>query len=238
MKILVYTISSSREYAIKCQNLLFDNLLKYNSNIELLTITNNLKTNLNQQKYKTIYDDSDLRLLKYSQKIPEGYDAYVYLDSDILVYGNITDIVPVKEDYGLVTEAPKKMCSSPWFRYDFADLELIEEMKNKTALNAGTFVYKNTELISYIYKELQKNIDKVPYYKNKWKLEQSCFNYYFLKFRHKYKILDERCKLFALPGDYADLNKQIFHFCGISKTLLQKYNQMEKFNNLRQNSVL
>ena len=82
--ILVYTVSDFKPQADQCINMMVDSLKK--DNFDFCVITN--KNPPSNFKHNVVVDTNNydyVGFLKYSEKIPENYDYYVYLDSVLLI---------------------------------------------------------------------------------------------------------------------------------------------------------
>ncbi len=228
-KKLVYTISDLRESSIKCVDLLYQSLKKENKDFDFFVVTSSDFTNLDKP-YKFLYeylDSSYVGWLKYTPNLPEGYDAYIYFDSDILCYESLDNLIG-DSDFSLVCE--KLTMSSRWFSYPFASEDEKNDFKTIKGINAGTYVFKNLEFIDKVrenYKFYNKNLD----HKKQAMFEQSCFNYALYEYvkTNSFYDISKYVKLFAKNEV---LDETIYHFCGYEGFMDNKLQRMIQFDNL------
>jgi hypothetical protein len=160
--------------------------------------------------------------------LPKNYDYYVYLDSDILYFGKIADLLPIDRGLSIVKE--NHMMNNSWFAYPHATKEHSKLFSSINGINAGTFVYTNPSFLETVRQLYITNI-KSNYIENA-KLEQSSFNYALcllssFKF-NKYYDISNICQLHSKHNSFSN-KKLLYHFCGIDQTMKTKYTIMENF---------
>jgi hypothetical protein len=235
MKIFLYTISDYKPYSIDCINLLLSSI-EFDIDYDFFIISNN--ENSVQHNYQTIIDKNELSkqyigYLKYSPLIPKNYDYYVYLDSDILYFNQLSKIFNIEYNFSIVKEN-SNISDHDWyyFKYHSLNNEDTNKLKNSSALNAGSFAIKGSEIsiLDQIY-----NLYKITFNNDlahDVRLEQSIYNYvlhnnncYDLK---KCYDITETVQLFA--SKTAQLpNKKLYHFCGFTNEMQSKYIHMKDF---------
>lgn len=228
MKILVYTVSDFKPYADKCINMLFENIEK--QELDLCVISNGEAPS--DFKYKTIIDSTNynyIGFLKYSKVIPSGYDAYVYLDSDIIYFGEIEDLISKDKEISVVFE--KLKMNEDWFRYQHADNEKeISFFKKNNGLNAGSFCCKNISFLNLVNSLYSPFISGDVHLDAR--LEQSSFNYAVCKTTDfnlsKCFDITDVTQLFASDFPYSK-HKKLYHFCGFSNEMYSKFLKMQRF---------
>jgi hypothetical protein len=230
MKICLYTITDFSEGAVECIDLLLNSIVK-DINYDFYILTNLEK----KSKYSTIKDDSldgYLGFLKYSPQIPNYYDYYIYLDSDILYFDTISSLLPIDKKFTIVTEN-MNIGTHEWFYFkNIDDPKQDSILQNCRALNAGSFVFRNDHLftIHNIYNFYKK------YYINNVshdvKLEQTIFNhiiYQYLDYSlSECNDITHKTQLFA-SGEKQISNKVLYHFCGFTNEMNSKYKNMKHF---------
>lgn len=231
--ILVYTVSDFKSGSIECIEMLFDNLLK-EDNIDLAIICNNEPYKEINQKIKIIHDNGDdakrfVGFLKFSEKIPHGYDYYIYLDSDILFFGKSSDLYDFNFDFSIVREHWVPM-THEWHCYKYRTEEEYDKMSQLNGMNSGTFAFKNRNFINNIKELYQRHVTNDVM--DNIMLEQSSFNYAICKqldFRlEKTLDLTDKTTLFAQDKDF-DNEKIIYHFNGFSNQMSPKCAMMKNF---------
>jgi hypothetical protein len=188
--------------------------------------------------YDAQYSCNYIGGLKYQTKLlPDSYDYYIYLDSDILYFDNVENLLPSDKQYfSVVRETQYLVGDSDWFLFSQADKhDDYNRLLNSPAINAGTFVYHQSQIdyifsIYNLYKQYHTN--RIEY---DCKLEQSIYNYIINKkinFNNYdlYKDLSSITQLFAAQSK-PQKNKTLYHFCGFSNEMTTKYMHMTNFYN-------
>lgn len=228
MKCCIYTVSDFSEKSSECIDLLYDSLLKKNkiNTFDFYVVTNK---NIKNNKYKIIQESINsnyIGWIKYTENLPDGYDFYLYLDSDILFYENVENIFRKKQISIVYEMLPM---SNIWFSSSIANYEEKMHMSQLKGVNAGTFCYENKEFV----KEINKLI-KIEYYAEniytQAQIEQSTFNYkIFNILKTDKQILNDITSIVSLHANDLVKNKYIYHFCGFNGKMEDKYIRMKKF---------
>jgi len=229
MKYLVYTVSDFSDGAEECISILYNSILKRNnkSNFDFVVVTNKSR----QSKFNLVIDDSVesnyIGWLKYTNKLPEGYDGYLYLDSDIIFYEKIKNMFG-SHQISVIYENSPMSCS--WFMFDMATDEEKQKMMNIKGCNAGTFSFTDKIILEKI-----NNLCKLINFKNlnildQAKAEQSCFNYFIFSLHQQQISLNNITSFIQLHVvEEKEKNKSIFHFCGFDGGMVDKHKKMKKF---------
>lgn len=234
MKILLYTISDLKPDSLECIDLLFSSIY-FDIPVDFAIVTNSdIKT-----KYYTIIDNSNstnyIGYLKYSDKIPKDYDYYIYLDSDILYFGNVSDLIDINKDFMIVVEHQfGNIHSSGWHNFEMGDKSIT---KDKLCINAGSFSIKKNYLFMFdeirgLYEQYHKEDTNYNV-----KLEQSLFNYVFYKTIKDDKLenraidLHDTTSLFAQKYPLSK-EKKLYHFCGFQNSMSKKLENMKKYKKM------
>lgn len=234
-KILLYTISDLKTHSINCIDLLLSSIIK-DINFDFLILTNK---NINTSKYAVAYDIAGsshhqyIGYLKYlTYLIPNDYDYYIYLDSDILYFDNISKLLPKNKLFSVVKESGSKVKDSEWYYFKHTPKEDDFKLREMVALNAGTFVFHNSQ---------KDNIHKMYELYSKYsngdmhhdvRLEQAIYNYIVYRStdynEENLYDLTNMTQLFA--SNYSPQeNKKLYHFCGFTNEMTTKYNSMKNF---------
>jgi hypothetical protein len=231
MKILLYTISDFKDKSVECIDLLLSSII-FDMPTDFLVITNDTKNSC--AKYPLLIDNSlennYVGYLKYSYMIPEKYDYYIYLDSDILYFDKISKLINFNKHFTIVTENTL-IGKNYWWYFDKVSENENVLLQNSIALNAGSFCFDNSKLllIKYIQNTYSKYYTKDA--SHNAMLEQSIFNYTIHK--NTNFVLDNThditdfVQLFAGNSQISH-NKKLYHFCGFTNEMHSKYNQMKK----------
>ena len=228
MKILVYTVSDFKTNALDCIKLLLLSFSKINFDFKI--ITNNIK----YKDFKdVIYDEfkcNYIGFLKYSKNIPHGYDRYIYLDSDILYFGNVEALFSDKDYSCVIDYLPM---TDEWFLYRNHTQEYLENVKNLNGFNAGTFSFVDINFLKKIRDSFEtyiKNIKDKPEYDAQ--LEQSSYNLIIsqeINFDiNKIHNLTDMTQLYSTIESYQK-NKKLYHFCGFTNEMQSKFYKMKNF---------
>jgi lipopolysaccharide biosynthesis glycosyltransferase len=226
MKTFLYTVSDFKNGALECIDLLIDNLKDRDFDFAIISNKNT------DCKYDVIIDSKDYQyigFLKYSEKIPEGYDQYIYLDSDILYFGEIKDLFNESKEFSIVKE--KLLMSNEWFKYPYNNsFDYINEANSNLGLNAGTFCYKNISFLNSV-RELYTPFISQDIHLDA-RLEQSSYNLALSKSVDfdfsKCHDLTDKTVLFADQYPFSK-EKTIYHFCGFSNEMNSKFFKMKNF---------
>jgi hypothetical protein len=232
MKTFLYTISDFKENAIDCINLLLSSIT-FNIDVDFAIVSN--KTPSQSIKYNIVFDDSIqseyIGQLKYSKKIPQNYDYYIYLDSDILYFDQISKLIDTTKAFTIVREN-YKIQKNPWHYFQYAPEKDKSDIINAEALNAGSFAFSASQ-----YSAIEEMYDLcTKYYKNDIyhdvRLEQCIYNYVIHKatqfnLNHCHDITGS-VELFASNKNKIP-NKSLYHFCGFDNTMKSKITNMRTF---------
>ena len=232
--ILVYTVSDFKPQADQCINMMVDSLKK--DNFDFCVITN--KNPPSNFKHNVVVDTNNydyVGFLKYSEKIPENYDYYVYLDSDILCFEKPSNLI-TKKKFSSVLEGRafgnKLKSNSHWHKYNFCSFDQKQKLLKFPDLNAGFFSFKKSELdfIKQVKVFFESHVSLISH-KNAM-LEQSSFNYAIAQYCDfdisNIEDFSDFVVMFA-DGSTKFSNKYIYHFCGFTNEMKSKQRLMKKF---------
>ena len=239
MKTLLYTVSDFKNGSIECIDMMLSHI---DGEFDFAVISNSDV----DCGYKVYVDDSCgnyIGFLKYSNQIPEGYDQYVYLDSDILFFG---DLDVLFDDRPLSITQEFKLMNVPceqgryWFKYPFdITKEYSDKISHFLGINAGSFAFKNIEFLARVRK-LFDNC-KSPSVMENAILEQSSFNYSVLQETrfdlNKALNFSDLTVFDAHKYQFTDWQK-LYHFCGFENAMVGKKQKMEKFLNENKNRII
>jgi hypothetical protein len=234
MKILLYTISDFKPFALECIELLLKSIIQ-DIDYDFIILSNSLPkifTNFN-----VIIDDTKtsnyIGYLKYSPKIPKNYDYYIYLDSDILYFDKISKLLPINKNFTIVKEN-SRILKNDWYYFHYIDTQDDYVLQQSEAMNAGSFAFYKDKCsyISEIYELYKKFTHINNTCHSNAKLEQSIYNYVINKMNnfdlsHCHDITDQTI-LFAANKKPED-NKKLYHFCGFTNEMESKYRKMKIF---------
>jgi hypothetical protein len=248
-KTLVYTTCDFSSNSYKCTELLYRSLLVNNSDFDFYIISN---TKSSESEFPIIVEDSPNRKIlanwKYTKLLPEGYNQYFYLDSDILCFGKLEDLCD-DNDLSLCTEN-HRMSDSEYFCYKDATPEEKLKMKDYNGFQAGSFGFKNMKFLSEIRELIEPKLNNpiIPDGISREEfhriilpdamLDQTSLNYYVLKQLPDMKYFDFTDKVLIRPDDpvrFYTENKMIYHFCGFRAEMNSKYQRMVnwcRYNNI------
>jgi hypothetical protein len=225
MKILVYTVSDFKADALDCIKLMLSSFNKINFDFKIIT------NNIDYKQYEdVIYDEFQCEyvgFLKYSENIPDGYDRYIYLDSDILYFGNVNELFSDKEYSCVIEDLPM---TNEWFLYKNHNNQYLNNIKNLNGFNAGTFSFKKISFLSKIRQAFKPYITQNVHLDAR--LEQSSFNF-ILSNEINFDInninnLTQITQLFADINPHSN-SKKLYHFCGFSNEMSSKFFKMKNF---------
>lgn len=234
VRVLVYTVTDFNDEAHKCIDLLAANMTLPDG-VDFCVISN--KPGPEGFSHKVIVEPRDYvygGFLKYSKLIPKGYDYYLFLDPDIICFGNPVNLIDPNKDFTIIVE-PKESMSGTWFGYRLAPISDRLKFVMLKGINAGTFGFRHIEFTDSIRKLFE------PHIQNKLVadaiLEQTSYNYGMclatdFDLSKSYDVSD-KAQLFAGYSPF-DLSKQLFHFCGFGKTMADKYSEMASLVKTRQ----
>lgn len=233
-KTLIYTGSDMRDSSLRCVDLLHSSIRRHNDeeNTDFLVVSNKKPTKT--IPYDVIVDDESLSsqhavFLRYSSKIPSGYDYYIYLDSDILFEQPVDELIQESNWIASVAiESSQPMMMSPWHSHH-------PQMKSihYPCLNSGQFGFRSVSFLGLVRDEFHPKMMDSSSPTECARHEQSCFNYACSKKwgSLNFSILTDRLSL-SPEQDTNRKDKTIFHFAGFSADgMAHKYERMLSFSN-------
>jgi hypothetical protein len=159
--------------------------------------------------------------LKYSPRVPSGYDRYLYLDSDILFFDKVNSFF-LEKPFSVVLESLPM--SNEWFNY----FRSGEDFSQYSGINAGSFGFYDYSFLARVRKLFEPFVSGDVH--RDARLEQSSFNYAVLKtIGGDFSLLEDfspQSLLFAQSD--SPLNKKLYHFCGFSNEMSSKYYKMKQ----------
>jgi lipopolysaccharide biosynthesis glycosyltransferase len=226
MKTLLYTVSDFKNSALDCIEMMLKNIK--GSEFDFAIVSNKEvdcrhKIILDQKPYNYI------GFLKYSENLPKEYDRYVYLDSDILYFGQINELFAENKEFSIVRE--KLKMSNEWFKYPYLNTpDYLSKINNVFGLNAGTFSFKDVSFLKNVRSLFEPFISQEIH--QDARLEQSSFNFALSRevdfnFSKCYDLTDISV-LFADQSSYQS-DKLLYHFCGFSNEMQSKLFKMKNF---------
>lgn len=233
MKILVYTCNDL-QHSLPCVDLLYNSLLKNNTSdsFDFAVVCNNRS----HQKvdYNVLYDESYpqqfVGFTRYSSVIPSGYDFYLYLDSDILFYDKIENVLP-SEYNGIcvATEGNNLMINSPyWHSYGYVD-KINKKGNHRPCVNSGEFSFgKSSNLLSMVRENLMSLYSHEFDSMTCAMYEQSSYNYTMIDLWDCVNTSKLTSKLSFCPEKDSH-DKTIFHFAGFQEGMIHKHQRMMNF---------
>jgi len=237
VRVLVYTATDFNEGSHKCIDLLVANMT-LPDNVDFCVMSN--KPGPEGFSHKVVVDPKDYLyggFLKYSELIPKGYDYYLFLDPDIIYFGNPMDLIDPTKDFTIVTEQRRDLCHDmcyKWFAYSRAPNSDKIKFVNLRGLNAGTFGFKDLGFTARVRSLFEPHIQKTLL--EDAILEQSSYNYGICLATDfnmsKCHDIAHKVQMFAgyNPTDPA---KQLYHFCGFVKSMTNKYAEMASLVKVR-----
>lgn len=228
-KTLYYTITNFCPYADECIKLLYNSIkLNNKDDFDFIVVSNKDKPinfDIDTIVDKNPLYDQYVGFLKYSDFIPKTYNNYIYLDSDILYFGKLLDLISPQYDFTITKESANM--DYDWFRYEYASNEHKTKFGSISGINAGSFAFKDIHFLSDV-KSLYKDHIKSNSMDNA-KLEQSSFNYTLALLcdfdLNKYYDISHMCVLHC--GTSPIENKLLYHFCNFANSMEFKYNNMK-----------
>jgi hypothetical protein len=230
-RILYYTITNFCPYADECIKLLYNSIKINNKNdFDFVVLANKNIENSKEFNITTIVDshplyDQYVGFLKYSDLIPKNYDTYIYLDSDILYFGQLEQLISENHEFTITKE--NHLMSHEWFSYQHIDRKNRKKFGSLNGINAGSFVFKNLDFLTSVKNLYNDHIRSTPV--ENAKLEQSSFNYALALLSdfnlEKYYDISPICELYC---DVSPIEgKLLYHFCNFVKSMEFKYNNMK-----------
>lgn len=239
MKTLLYTVSDFKDGALECINMMLNHI---EGEFDFIVISNR-DFDCGHKVYVDDSCGSYIGFLKYSKQIPEGYNQYVYLDSDILFFGELSILF---DDRPLSITQELKMMGKPceqgryWFKYPFdTTQEYSNRIINFLGINAGSFAFKNVNFLSRVRKLF--NGRKSQNIMENAILEQSSFNYAVCqetRFDLQKALNFSDLTVFeAHKHSFTDRGR-LYHFCGFENAMIGKKEKMQNFLNENKNRII
>lgn len=158
-------------------------------------------------------EESSINKLNINKLDLSKYEKVLYLDSDVLVCGDVNPIFSKIKKIS-VGEERELMCGNNWFgAYMFRPDEIYECVSKKIyGINAGIFGF-TANYAKYLL-DIMQLVDSDP--NRQSYAEQPSFNRYLFKNQHLYEPnLTGDVVLFAKPDRFKEYaGKTFLHFCG------------------------
>lgn len=228
-KTLYYTITNFSACSKECVELLYQSIKINNDNFDFIVLSS--KDPPKNFEINTIVDKNSLYdkyvgFLKYSDFVPKNYDNYVYLDSDILYFGKLSQLI--SEKYHFTITKDNFDMNHEWFEYFHSPNEHKNKFKTMRGINAGSFSFKNISFLDDVKSLYSPHITNSS--DQNAKLEQSSFNYVLAILcdfdLNKYYDISPICALYS--GQIPIEGKLLYHFCGFTNSMQHKYINMKK----------
>lgn len=238
MKTLVYTCNDLR-HSTPCVDLLYSSLMEHNEkgSFDFAVLCDD--RNHERVDYEVLYDYSYppqfTGSLRYSSLIPKGYDYYLYLDSDILFYDKIENVLPVDgKCVNAVWEGQDLMYKSCWHNHGFEE-KITPSDHDKPCINSGQFSFTGQcDLLS----QVRDNMMSLPIFADKdhnypvhecAMYEQSSFNYTLLGMWNDVDFHRMTNRVSLRPESETNFRKTVFHFNGFHEGMTRKHHRMCSF---------
>jgi len=226
MRTLLYTVSDFKHNALDCIEMMLQNIK--DSDFDFAIVSNKEV----DCRHKIILDKKPynyIGFLKYSECLPKDYDRYIYLDSDILYFGCISNLFVENKEFSIVKE--KLQMSNEWFKYPYLNTpDYLNKVHNTLGLNAGTFSFTSVKFLENTRELFEPFISQEIH--QDARLEQSSFNLALSREVNfdfsKCHDLTETVVLFADQSSYQS-DKTLYHFCGFSNEMQSKLFKMKNF---------
>jgi hypothetical protein len=181
--------------------------------------------------YNTVDAACKARLDLFSLSATANYEKILYLDTDIIVKGDLNPLwsVCTEDILYVLEEGTIDSDTDFWGKTLFGNQ--IYNYQDKTAFTSGILLFKNCEKIRTLFQHIQADIIKRPH-------NFVCFDQPYIVYNaFKYKLYNNQdLKAFAVNNDHAiHSQKIIHHFPGEYET---KIMVMRKFLNKLNNSRL
>lgn len=239
MKLLLYTISDFKPYAIECIELLLSSILKDVSHDFVIVADKPSPTPL----VCDVIVDSEassnyIGCLKYSPAIPRGYDYYVYLDSDILFFDSLSRLIDKDKRYSVVHEN-ELIGKNPWWYFAHSGTDTTR-LQASRAINAGSFAFAESEypILGDVWAAYHQHA--TANLMGNAQLEQSLLNYYlYQRTRFETDCLHDLTSRAQLHARNYPLQQQktLYHFCGFTNEMKSKYQVMKAYYDACTNSA-
>lgn len=215
-----------RDSSLACIDLLYSSIRRHNNKEEsdFLIVANNNR--VDASPHNVVVDLSFPSqypgFLKYSPKIPAGYDYYLYLDSDILFEESVQQLIPKENRIAcVVIESNTPMMQSDWHRHPHMS------GGDYPCLNAGQFGFRCVSFLKLVCDEFDFKLVSHASALECAKHEQSSFNFACSKKWDSldFDLLTNRVSI----APERDPNKPILHFTAFGNDMIHKYQRMLLF---------
>jgi lipopolysaccharide biosynthesis glycosyltransferase len=166
------------------------------------------------------------RLDLFSLSSTSQYNKILYLDTDIIVKGDLNKVFNVCEEDILyvLEEGSFDMCqngsSDCWGRTLFED-EI--EYKNSTTFTSGILLFKNCQRIQDLFEKIKEDIVKRPYHFDCYDQPYIVYNAF------KYNCFDNQLLKEFVINHNESVDRIIYHFCGGPGSYEHKLIKMKRF---------
>ena len=246
-KNLVYFCVFYNKDYLQLLNLLLKTMIFYSSidTFDILVITSPdfesevknicLKLNLHIQimtcDFTTIFQAACARLFIFDYSGLDGYEKCLYLDTDIIIKGDLTKIFELPLDKDVLYALESGNIQSPSFGCQF--FNFYQTDSSLSGMNSGTLLFKNSTLICDLFDRIRKHVTQytqsgleIPYC-----MDQPFINYNAIKDNlYDNKLLNPHVSLFEgndEVNNYA--TSSICHFSFPIGNFGHKFHRMREF---------
>lgn len=220
---------------------LYSNII-YTNDLEILIYTNksfaeNIKYNFSKylkyikfvlNNFENTSESCFARLDLFRFNITNNYEKVLYLDTDIIIRGDLTEIFEIAQDEIIyaMQEGTIDSDTNYWGKYLFNKSDL-ENITDKSGFSSGILLFKNCSTIQKLFQDIKKDAysRRNVYYDQPFIVFHAIKNnLYNNKELNKYAInVEKNCEL---------QNYTICHFYGGLSVSHVKISKMKKFLNL------
>ena len=142
----------------------FMNMIKnsnYNGHNLVFEINDNIKPDIDN--YMTIYNSCRSRLDLFYLKSVSNYDKILYLDTDVLIKGDINPIFDLAKEDILYTLEEGQIDNPNTFWGNILFGKESEQYEDKTAFTTGILLFKNCEKMKFLFNKINEDTVQRPY---------------------------------------------------------------------------
>lgn len=200
---------------------------EFENDIKKIALDINIKIIIHCLNLNTLIQSKYSRLTIFEWNLIDNYNKILYLDADIIISGNISQIfdINLEDELYVVREGN---IESKYFGKDLFELRKSTINPKTPGFNSGVLLFKNCKIIKQLFSDILTDIK--DYEKNNKQfggcIDQPFFNYHTItKKLNNDKILEK----FSINNPYAKTNHLICHFAGNYGNEIDKYTHMHKF---------
>lgn len=204
---------------------------EFQTEVKNICLNLNISIQIMTCDFRTIFQAACARLFIFDYQGLDGYEKCLYLDTDIIIKGDLTKIFELPLDKDVLYALESGNIQSPSFGCQFFNFHQTDP--SLSGMNSGTLLFKNSTVIRDLFERIRTHVNQytqsgldIPYC-----MDQPFINYHAIKGKlYDNKLLNPHVSLFEgndEVNNYA--TSSICHFSFPIGNFVHKFYRMRKF---------